>query len=67
MIAKAKHTHESDKVRELQILLYRSAKTNPNRKFYALFDKVQSMAVLRKAWRNVAENRGTAGVDEQTV
>jgi RNA-directed DNA polymerase len=67
VIAKAKHAQETDKVRQLQINLYRNAKANPTRKYHSLHDKICSLIVLRQAWRNVAGNAGTAGIDRQTI
>lgn len=56
-----------DKVRELQIALYRAAKRNPERRFHALYDKVYRWDVLVKAWERVKENDGSAGVDGETL
>jgi RNA-directed DNA polymerase len=61
----ANNTH--DKVRELQRALYRSAKQNRKRRFHALFDKVYRPDVLQRAWEQVRENGGAAGVDGQTL
>ena len=66
MIAdKAQHTH--DQVRVLQRKLYRAAKEAPQRKFGVLYDKVYRRDVLEEAWRRVRRNRGSAGVDKQTI
>ncbi len=47
--------------------LYQKAKENKERKFYTLHDKLCRMDVLEEAWKNVAENHGTAGIDGQTI
>jgi len=60
-------TEGVDPVRALQRVLYRSAKSNRNRRFHALFDKVARSDVMRAAWSVVAANRGAAGVDGQTI
>lgn len=52
-----------DKVRDLQIKLYLAAKRSKNRRFHALYDRVYRRDVLERAWREVEENRGAAGVD----
>ena len=57
----------TDKVQELQRKLYLKAKSNVNFRFYALYDKVYRMDVLRKAWEMVKANKGAAGIDEQTL
>jgi RNA-directed DNA polymerase len=56
-----------DKARELQRALYRAAKASPTRRFHALYDKVYRKDVLAKAWQEVKENAGAAGIDEQTI
>jgi len=54
-------------VRVLQRKLYRAAKEAPQRQFGVLYDKVYRRDVLEEAWRRVRRNRGSAGVDKQTV
>ena len=67
MIAdEAQHTR-CDRVRVLQRKLYRAAKEAPQRKFGVLYDKVYRRDVLEEAWRRVRRNRGSAGVDKQTI
>lgn len=56
-----------DKVRELQIKLYLSAKASKTRRFHALYDKIYRMDILEKAWKNVKVNKGSAGIDEVTI
>jgi len=63
---KAQHTPQ-EKVRVLQRKLYRAAKEAPQRKFGVLYDKVYRRDVLGEAWRRVRRNRGSAGVDKQTI
>jgi RNA-directed DNA polymerase len=62
----AQHTR-SDRVRVLQRKLYRAAKEAPQRKFGVLYDKIYRRDVLEEAWRRVRRNRGSAGVDKQTI
>lgn len=56
-----------DKIRQLQRKLYQSAKINKARKFHALYDKLYRKDILLKGWSNVKANKGSAGVDEQTI
>ena len=62
----AQHTR-GEGVRVLQRKLYRAAKEAPQRQFGVLYDKVYRRDVLEEAWRRVRRNRGSAGVDKQTV
>ena len=52
-----------DKVRELQIKLYRKAKNEPEFRFYQLYDKVYREDVLLRAWVQARANNGAPGVD----
>jgi RNA-directed DNA polymerase len=60
-------TEMVDKVRALQRVLYRSAKQDPSRRFHALYDKVARSDILWRAWVEVANNGGAAGVDGVTI
>jgi RNA-directed DNA polymerase len=52
-----------DRVRELQIKLYRKAKSEPGFRFYQLYDKVYREDVLLRAWTLAKANQGAPGVD----
>lgn len=54
-------------VEELQSSLYQAAKADKKRRFFSLHDKVCRIDILKEAWRRVKENRGTCGVDKQTI
>ncbi|MBL7131429.1 MAG: group II intron reverse transcriptase/maturase [Candidatus Omnitrophica bacterium] len=56
----------TDTVQELQRKLYQKAKSNTNFRFYALYDKIYRMDVLKKSWKRVKVNKGASGVDGQT-
>ncbi len=56
----------SDKVRELQIKLYRKAKSEPDYRFYLLYDKIYRADVLQKAWLLAKANHGAPGVDGES-
>jgi RNA-directed DNA polymerase len=56
----------SDKVRELQIKLYRKAKKEPDFRFYLLYDKVCRADVLLRAWTLAKANDGAPGVDNES-
>jgi len=56
-----------DKVRRLQRRLWTAAKRQPGRRFHALYDRMCRSDVLREAWSRVKRNRGSAGVDAQTL
>lgn len=56
-----------DKVRQLQRKLYLTAKNSRTRRFHALYDKLWRKDILWKAWFNVKENAGSAGIDGQTI
>src|SRR5712671_6074919 len=56
-----------EKVRQLQITLYRKAKSKPEYRFWSLYGEVQRADVLAAAWRRVKANAGAAGVDGVTI
>jgi RNA-directed DNA polymerase len=56
-----------DQVRQLQRRLWAAAKRSPNRRFHALYDRICRGDVLREAWRRVRRNRGSAGLDAQSI
>jgi len=56
-----------DKVRQLQRRLWVAAKRSPERRFHALWDRIWRDDILREAWRRVKRNRGSAGVDRETL
>lgn len=56
-----------DKVRQLQIALYRKAKAEPNHRFWSLYGEVQRADVLEAALKAQEQNNGTAGVDGETL
>jgi RNA-directed DNA polymerase len=58
---------EQDKVRELQVKLYLAAKRSPSRRFHVLWDRIHRRDVLQRAWLQVREKRGAAGVDRITI
>ena len=64
---KLARTTKEDSVRELQRTLYRTAKTDPGRRFHALYNKVLRTDVLERTWDLVRANRGAAGIDKQTI
>ena len=56
-----------DKVRQLQRQLWVAAKRSPERRFHALMDRIWRPDILREAWQRVKRNRGSAGVDRETL
>ena len=56
-----------NKVRNLQITLYRKAKAEPKYRFWSLYGEVQRKDVLEAALEAVSENGGAPGVDGENV
>lgn len=56
-----------DKVRSLQIALYRKAKASPTYRFWSLYGHLLRRDILETALQTQIENRGAAGVDGQTL
>jgi group II intron reverse transcriptase/maturase len=56
-----------EKVRKLQIALYRKAKADPKWRFWSLYGEVYRRDILEQALRLVARNDGVPGVDGQTI
>ena len=54
------------KIRELQIKLYRKAKSEPGYRFYMLYDKIWREDILAHAYAQARANKGAPGVDGQT-
>lgn len=58
---------KEQKLRELRSKLWNCAKQSKSRRFHALYDRIYRMDVLQEAWRQVRKNRGSAGVDGETI
>jgi group II intron reverse transcriptase/maturase len=56
-----------DKVRKLQITLYRKAKSKPGYRFWSLYGEVQRAEVLEAAWKHVKAKAGAPGIDGVTI
>ena len=56
-----------DKVRQLQIALYRKAKAQPRYRFWSLYGEAQRRDVLERALAAQLQNNGAAGVDGETL
>lgn len=55
------------KVRQLQRGLFVSAKRSRTRRFHALYDRICRSDVLAEAWQRVKANKGSAGIDGETL
>lgn len=56
-----------DRTTVLQSKLHQAARSDPNRRFHALYDKLSSGYVLQSAWELVRRNDGAPGIDRQTL
>ena len=54
-------------VEQFQRKLYLASKASETRRFGLLYDKVHRMDVLTEAWRRVKRNKGSAGVDGESI
>jgi len=55
------------RAQELVEKLYLAAKNSKSRRFHILFDKVHRMDFLESAWKSVKRNRGSSGVDDESI
>jgi len=62
-----KTNNTKGKVQQLQRKLYQSAKKNRRRRFHVLYDKIYRLDVLEQAWKQVKANKGSSGIDDQTI
>ena len=66
-VVNAKANSTKGKAQELCEKLYLAAKKSKTRRFHALYDKVYRLDILKEAWRQVKVNKGSAGVDNETI
>lgn len=55
--------HSTEKSRQLQRNLCLTAKKDKQRRFHALYDRIFRLDILWRAWKEVRENKGSAGID----
>ena len=60
-------TTPKENVQQLQEKLGHAAKESKKRRFHALYDKVYRLDMLWEAWRRVRANKGSAGIDGETL
>ncbi len=65
MNAKANDIEEN--TRELCEKLYLAAKKSKTRRFHILFDKIYRKDFLTLAWKQVKSNKGSPGIDNETI
>lgn len=58
--------NNTDSLQKLRAALLAKAKSNPQFRFYSLYDKVYREDVLAAAWQKCRANQGVHGVDGQT-
>lgn len=56
-----------EKSQDLQRKLYLAAKKDRKRKFHALYDRIYRTDILYRAWKEVSQNGGSAGIDGVTI
>jgi len=63
----AKANNIEGKAQELCERLYLAAKKSKTRRFHALYDKIYGKDFLELAWEQVKRNKGSAGVDNESI
>jgi group II intron reverse transcriptase/maturase len=61
------NTMLEERAQELVEKLYLAAKRNMTRRFHALYDKIYRMDFLGSAWKSVKRNRGSSGIDGESI